>query len=148
MDHDNLSNLYRQAILEAGEDPHNFGDLLRPTVSTELHNPTCGDVIILQLKISDHIIKDIKFKGQGCIISQASASIMTDLIKGKSLDQAKKLRIAFSQMITDDHFIDNDKLKDALIFKGVRKFPQRIKCATLVWNALEKSIQHVEETNG
>lgn len=144
----NLSALYRQVILEAGEEPHNFGTMTEPDTSIELHNPTCGDVIVLQLKIKHHIITDIKFNGQGCIISQASASIMTDLVKGKTLAQAKQLKDQFSQMITDVNFEDDGKLQDALALQGVRQFPQRIKCATLVWNALDKSIQQVEENDG
>ncbi|BDR56194.1 Fe-S cluster assembly sulfur transfer protein SufU [Xylocopilactobacillus apis] len=144
----NLMNLYREMIIEYGESPHNFGEIKDPTISTELHNPTCGDVLNLQLKVANDQIVEIKFDGSGCIISQASASMMTDLVKGKSLKEAKNLKEVFSKMITDPDFKDTDVLEDAEILQGVRQFPPRIKCATLAWNALEKSIMKMEDDNG
>jgi nitrogen fixation protein NifU and related proteins len=148
MKQSNLMNLYREMIVEYGESPHNFGTVKSPTVTTELHNPTCGDVINLQLKVNNQKIIEVKFDGDGCIISQASASILTDLVKGKSLEEAKHLRDIFSKMITDPNFEETSELEDAEVLRGVRQFPQRIKCATLAWNALDKSILKLEESNG
>ncbi|BDR58283.1 Fe-S cluster assembly sulfur transfer protein SufU [Xylocopilactobacillus apicola] len=148
MEQSKLMNLYREMIVEFGRDPHNFGELENPSVTTELHNPSCGDVLVLQMDIDDSEIKQIKFSGSGCIISQASASMMTDLIQHKSLKEAKKLKLTFSKMITDPDPNDLSELGDAEILQGVRLFPARIKCATLAWNALEKSIGKLEEDNG
>lgn len=148
MKQSNLMNLYREMIVEYGSSPHNFGKIKNPTSTIELHNPTCGDVINLQLKVDNQKIKEVKFDGDGCIISQASASMLTDLIKGKTVDEAKHLKDLFSKMITDPNFEETSELEDAEILRGVRQFPQRIKCATLVWNALDKSILKLEKNNG
>lgn len=148
MKHSNLMNLYREMIVEYGENPHNYGKMSNPSVSSELHNPSCGDFLNLELKIKDKAIKDVKFMGEGCIISQASASILTDLIKNKNLTEAKELKELFSKMITDPNFKNISALGEAEILQGVRKFPARIKCATLAWNALENALKNLEEDNG
>jgi SUF system FeS assembly protein, NifU family len=135
-----LDNLYRQVILDHSENPHHHGELNSSTNEIELKNPTCGDVLKLELVVKDGIIKDIAFSGYGCTISQASASMMTDAVLNKSVDDAEEMVQIFSEMIVGDKEVDTKKLEDAAILKGVAQFPARIKCATLAWKALHRSL--------
>jgi len=133
-----LDNLYRQMILDHSMHPHHHGTLAGIT-PIEMNNPTCGDVIHLSILLEDDIIKDIAFDGVGCSISTASASMMTDVLLGKSKDEALAMSELFSQMVLGNE-IDGieEKLGDASVLSGVAKFPARIKCATLAWKAVEK----------
>lgn len=140
----NLRNLYRQMILEYSENPHNFGEISNATDSIQMLNPTCGDVIKLSIVIENETIQAISFEGVGCTISKASASIMTDLVKGKSVVEAKELSQNFSNMITDAAEFNEQLLGDAAALEGVKEFPARIKCATLGWKALDKLIEEVK----
>ena len=109
----------------------------------QLNNPTCGDVINLSVKFDGDVIEDIAFAGDGCTISTASSSMMTDAVIGKTKAEALELAEIFSLMIQGNHE-DEDKLGEAKLLAGVSKFPQRIKCATLSWNALKKAIERSE----
>ena len=137
-----LDNLYRQVILDHSSHPHHHGSLDASSQTIEMNNPTCGDVIELQLDIQDNIIKDIAFNGSGCSISTASASMMTDAVIGKSLTEAEQLAEDFSQLVQGNEVSDEEKLGDAAMLGGVAKFPARIKCATLAWKALEQAMEN------
>lgn len=142
-----LDNLYRQVILDHTNHPHNKGVLDRATSQIELNNPTCGDVIQLQLHIEDDVIKDVKFDGHGCSISMASASMMTQAIKGKTEKEAIEIIGSFLELVQGEELDDRkDALGDAQMLSGVSKFPARIKCATLAWKALERGIIQENDT--
>lgn len=136
-----LENLYRQVILDHSSHPRNKGLVNKSDVKiVELHNPTCGDVIQLQVEVDNYeVIQEVRFEGYGCSISTASASMMTEVMKGKTLPEAMGLVERFSQMVQGEK-IDDKPLLDAAILSGVQKFPARIKCATLAWKALERLI--------
>lgn len=136
-----LDNLYRQVILDHSSHPHHRGTLTESTNNIELNNPTCGDVIELQIEVKDGIIKNIAFNGSGCSISTASASMMTDAVLGKSLEEAQFLINDFLQLVQGKEVKQIDQLGDAAMLSGVAKFPARIKCATLGWKALEKAME-------
>lgn len=139
-----LDNLYRQVILDHSSHPHHHGLLEDSTDQVEMNNPTCGDEIRLQLKIEDGIIQDVRFDGSGCSISTASASMMTDVLIGKTESQALEMAEQFSQMVQGQK-VDTSDLGDAAILSGVAKFPARIKCATLGWKALERALDEKEQ---
>ncbi|OJG47540.1 SUF system FeS assembly protein [Enterococcus gallinarum] len=105
-----------------------------------MNNPTCGDVIHLELAVEGETIKDVAFTGEGCSISTASASMMGDAVIGKTLTEAGELSGLFSELVQGHDVSDSDRLGDASMLGGVAKFPARIKCATLAWKALEKAI--------
>lgn len=139
-----LDNLYRQVILDHSAHPHHHGHLQQATNQIELRNPTCGDVLQVEVALADNKISDIAFSGDGCTISQASASMMTDAVLGKTPAEAEEMVQVFSEMIIGDHpKLDTQILGDAAILNGVAKFPARIKCATLAWKALNNAL-----TNG
>lgn len=139
-----LDNLYRQVILDHSSYPHHHGELEDSTDQIELNNPTCGDVIQLQLKIVDDRIEDVRFSGHGCSISTASASMMSDVIIGKTKTEAQELVQEFSEMVQGHAIQKEAELGDAALLSGVAKFPARIKCATLAWKALEQAIEKEE----
>ncbi|MFD1471412.1 Fe-S cluster assembly sulfur transfer protein SufU [Companilactobacillus mishanensis] len=134
-----MDNLYRQVILDHSAHPHHHGKLDDSTNEIELKNPTCGDVLQLDVKVDDNKITDIAFSGYGCTISQASASMMTDAVMDKTVDQAEDMVEAFSDMILGEKS-NTDILEDSAVLKGVSQFPARIKCATLAWKALHKAL--------
>ncbi|MBF8807486.1 MAG: SUF system NifU family Fe-S cluster assembly protein [Enterococcus lacertideformus] len=139
-----LDNLYRQVILDHSSHPHHQGTLTESTNKIELNNPTCGDVIELQIEVKDDIIKNIAFNGSGCSISTASASMMTDTVIGKTVEEAQLLIEDFLQLVQGKEVVQIDQLGDAAMLSGVAKFPARIKCATLGWKALEKAMEESE----
>ena len=138
----NLDTLYRQVIMDHYKNPRNKGSLEGDSLVIDMNNPTCGDRIHLTLQVEDGIVKDAKFDGEGCSISMSSASMMTQTIKGKSVDEAMKLASIFSDMMQGkDYDEDNLDLGDIEALQGVNKFPARIKCATLAWKAMEKGLK-------
>ncbi|MCT4782144.1 MAG: SUF system NifU family Fe-S cluster assembly protein [Exiguobacterium sp.] len=140
MSFNNLDMLYRQVIMDHYKNPRNRG-VIEDGVTVDLNNPTCGDSLRLQLQVEDGIVKDAKFEGEGCSISLASASMMTQIVKGKSVDEALQLADIFSQMVQGkDYDTETFDLGDIEALSGVSKFPARIKCATLAWKALEKGV--------
>ncbi|MHC5269660.1 Fe-S cluster assembly sulfur transfer protein SufU [Enterococcus sp. LJL98] len=141
-----LDQLYRQVILDHSGHPRNHGHLGEDSQKVELHNPTCGDVITLEVKLTDGKIEQVAFSGHGCSISTASASMMTEVIIGKTLEEASELSEIFSGLVQGKS-VDADRLKDGAILSGVAKFPARIKCATLGWKALDQIIAHPEIQN-
>ena len=137
----NLDTLYRQVIMDHYKNPRNKGSLEDGSLVIDMNNPTCGDRIHLTLKVEDGIVADAKFDGEGCSISMSSASMMTQIIKGKSSEDALKLAGIFSNMIQGKDYDEGDlDLGDIEALQGVSKFPARIKCATLAWKAMEKGL--------
>ncbi|MGC4378750.1 SUF system NifU family Fe-S cluster assembly protein [Fictibacillus sp. Mic-4] len=137
----NLDQLYRQVIMDHYKNPRNKGELSDDSVTIHMNNPTCGDRIQLHLKIEDGKIMDAKFDGEGCSISLSSASMMTQAIKGLSVEEAQKLaHIFYNMMLGKEYEIENFDLGDIEALQGVSKFPARIKCATLAWKAMEKGV--------
>jgi nitrogen fixation protein NifU and related proteins len=141
----NLDTLYRQVIMDHYKSPRNRGKIGDDGVSIEMNNPTCGDRIELQLKVDDGKITDAKFEGEGCSISLSSASMMTQAVKGKTVEEALQLSEIFSNMMLGKDYNEDIDLGDIEALQGVAKFPARIKCATLAWKAMEKGIDTNEE---
>ncbi|KPN83338.1 SUF system FeS assembly protein, NifU family [Apilactobacillus kunkeei] len=139
---DRMNQLYKSVIFDHSMHPRNFGSLDNCTSSVELRNPSCGDIIKVFVNIEDDVIKDIKYTCVGCTISKASTSIMSQEIKGKNVDDAKKIIKAFSDNIIKKDIDDDDKkmLGDARLLSDLAKFPTRIRCATLGWHATDKLI--------
>lgn len=136
-----IDDLYRRVIMDHYKHPRNKGELESQTVTATLNNPSCGDTISLQMIVKDGKIEDAKFRGEGCSISLASASMMTEAIKGRDAVSSLKLVDLFSQMMQGKAIdIDDFGLEDIESLSGVTKFPARIKCATLAWKALEQSL--------
>ncbi|OCS85602.1 Fe-S cluster assembly sulfur transfer protein SufU [Caryophanon tenue] len=142
MSFNNLDQLYRSVIMDHYKNPRNKGALDDTSVTIDMNNPTCGDRIHLTLLVEDGIVKDAKFDGEGCSISMSSASMMTQIIKGKKVEEANELAEIFSQMMLGEEY-DDEKfdLGDVEALQGVAKFPARIKCATLSWKAMQKGVQ-------
>ncbi len=137
-----LSSLYQQLILEHYRNPRNKGELEEKTVEIHMANPVCGDEIRLQLRIEENRIEGVKFLGSGCSISQASVSMMTIRLKGSSIDQADELAKRFTDMMHGDESAVKEKsLGDLRALQGVSKFPVRIKCALLGFDALQEALK-------
>ncbi len=136
----NLENLYRQVIMDHYKNPRNKGLVENDDyITARLNNPTCGDDLTVQAKIENNIFTDVLHEGTGCSICCSSASVMSENLKGKSIDEAKKLSQNFYDMLTgDDAFDDEMDMGDAIAYVGVKNFPARIKCATLSYKAIEK----------
>ncbi|MGK7379446.1 Fe-S cluster assembly sulfur transfer protein SufU [Planococcus sp. 1R117A] len=145
MSFNNLDQLYRQVIMDHYKTPRNKGALESNSVNIEMNNPTCGDRIQLTLQVEDNIVKDAKFDGEGCSISMASASMMTQAVKGQDVETALKLSHIFSDMMLGKEYDDSIDLGDIEALQGVSQFPARIKCATLAWKAMEKGVQSEEK---
>jgi nitrogen fixation protein NifU and related proteins len=145
-----LRELYQELILDHGKRPRNFGPLEGATHDAVGHNPLCGDRITLHVRMDGDKVSDVKFEGQGCAISQASASLMTDAIKGRPIGEAMALFRKVTAMVTGrdgeaDHEGDVELGKLA-VFEGVRQYPMRVKCATLAWHTLHNALEgHVSE---
>ncbi len=139
MSFNNLDTLYRQVIMDHYKNPRNHG-VLEDSVTENLNNPTCGDRIQLTMKVEEGIVQEAKFEGEGCSISMSSASMMTQAVKGKKIEEALQLSKIFSDMMLGKEYDDSIDLGDIEALQGVCKFPARIKCATLAWKALEKGL--------
>ncbi|EDY19168.1 SUF system FeS assembly protein, NifU family [Chthoniobacter flavus Ellin428] len=137
-----LEELYQQVILDHSRRPRNVGEIADGAVHVHGDNPSCGDEIHLHVKFgADGGIEDLKFTGQGCAISQASASLMTLKVKGKSRADAGAMLSAFHDLVTTEVSDPPKSLGDLRLLQGVRKFPQRVKCAMLAWRALEQAME-------
>ncbi|MFF5995930.1 Fe-S cluster assembly sulfur transfer protein SufU [Lysinibacillus sp. KU-BSD001] len=138
----NLDQLYRSVIMDHYKNPRNKGSLADNSVTIDMNNPTCGDRIHLTLQVENGLVQDAKFDGEGCSISMSSASMMTQIIKGKKIEEALELADIFSKMMLGEEFdVDKYDLGDVEALQGVAKFPARIKCATLAWKAMEKGVK-------
>ncbi|AQQ52691.1 Fe-S cluster assembly sulfur transfer protein SufU [Planococcus lenghuensis] len=137
----NLDQLYRSVIMDHYKTPRNKGVINDGGISIEMNNPTCGDRIQLSMQVEDGVVKEAKFDGEGCSISMASASMMTQAVKGKEVDEALKLSEIFSDMMLGKEYDDSIDLGDIEALSGVSQFPARIKCATLAWKAMEQGVE-------
>ncbi len=135
-----LNDLFTEIILDHYQHPHNHGLIPNATLSSRGFNESCGDDIQVSVLIKDGIIADAKFSGAGCSISQASASIMTDLVRGKTVEDAKQLASKFYEMVKGTEGDYGEEMGDAISLQGVSRFPVRVKCATLAWHTLEESL--------
>jgi nitrogen fixation NifU-like protein len=137
-----LEELYQEVILDHSRRPRNFGELADAAVRVHGDNPACGDEIHLAVKFgANGELEDIKFTGHGCAISQASASLMTMKLKGKTRREAVEMLGAFHRLVTEENAEAPKMLGDLRLMQGVRKFPQRVKCAMLAWRAVEQALQ-------
>lgn len=142
MSFNNLDTLYRQVIMDHYKNPRNKGKLEENGITIDMNNPTCGDRIHLTLKVEDGKVADAKFDGEGCSISMASASMMTQAVKGLEVEKALELsQIFYDMMLGKEYDDENLDLGDIEALQGVAKFPARIKCATLAWKAMEKGVK-------
>ena len=138
-----LRDLYQEVILDHNKSPHNYREMPDASRIALGHNPLCGDKLKLYVRIEDDRVLDVAFQGSGCAISKASASIMTDAVKGKTLTEAESLYGQFHELLTGppDVKADGAGLGKLAVFSGVREFPARVKCATLAWHTLESAIK-------
>ncbi len=135
-----LQDLYQQMILDHYRSPRNCRQIDECSCSANGHNPLCGDRIAVYVDVVDGVIRDVSFEGSGCAISTASASLMTEAVKGKTVEQAHALFKVFHNLITGEARGDED-LGKLEIFAGVRQYPTRVKCATLAWHTLEAALK-------
>ena len=144
-----LSDLYQEVILDHNKNPRNFREIENADKFAEGHNPLCGDQLKVFLKLEDERVKDVAFVGSGCAISKASASMMTQVIKGKNREQAEVLFDEFHRMVLGemDEESEENSLGKLKIFAGVREFPARVKCASLSWHTLHAALNNETEVS-
>jgi len=140
-----LGGLYQEVILDHYKRPRNRGEVDPHDADVHLRNPTCGDEIRLQLRIEDGVVTDIAFTGDGCSISQASSSMMTDLVKGRPAEEGLALARRFTEMMHGvDEAAKDKQLGQARVLQGVAKFPARVKCALLSWEAYQEALKQAD----
>jgi nitrogen fixation NifU-like protein len=142
-----LNDLYQEVILDHNRRPRNYGPLSDATHTAKGYNPLCGDKLTLALKIDGDRITGVAFEGSGCAISKSSASLMTDAVKGHTVDEATELFDKFHQMVTTPigQPVDEDAVGKLAVFAGVREFPARVKCASLPWHTLKAALTKAAE---
>ena len=142
-----LSDLYQEVILDHNKNPRNFREIARANFKADGNNPLCGDALRVYVEMEDDLVKDVAFKGSGCAISKASASMMTQTVKGKTKDEAEKIFDEFHRMVLGelDEETEENSLGKLKIFAGVREFPARVKCASLSWHTLNAALHGEEE---
>jgi nitrogen fixation protein NifU and related proteins len=140
-----LNDLYQEVILDHSRHPHNFHAMADATRKAEGYNPLCGDQVTVYLKLAGDKIEDISFEGKGCAISKSSASVMTDLVKGKSKNEAAALFEKFRGMVTGEAKPAADPTDRLAIFAGVSEFPTRVKCAVLGWHTLRSALENKKD---
>lgn len=141
-----LRELYQEVIIDHNRNPRNHYVMADATHQANGFNPLCGDKITVYARIHHHIVEAISFDGCGCAISQASASLMTDAIQGKSVQDAHLLFETFHRLVTTDTAIESVELDKLVVLAGVRAFPARVKCATLAWHTLEAALNQEAKT--
>jgi SUF system NifU family Fe-S assembly protein len=141
----NLEILYRQVIMDHYKNPRNKG-LKQGNEYKTIHikNPTCGDDITVQSRIEEGIVKEVRHDGTGCSICCSSASVLSETVTGKNVDQAVQIKDAYINMLTNKDYDEDVELEDAIVYQGVRKFPARIKCASIAWKAFEGTLEESE----
>ena len=142
-----MRELYQEVILDHHKHPRNFGRLANANRRAEGFNPLCGDRVTVYALVDGSDLKDLSFEGSGCAICMASASVMTDALMGKSVDEADRLFVQFHDLVTGESAKspDVDALGKLAVFMGVREFPVRVKCATLPWHALRAALKDAEK---
>ena len=136
-----LKDLYRDVILDHNKRPRNFGQLENPDARADGHNPLCGDRLTLSLKMNGDRVEDVRFEGKGCAISTASASLMTEAIKGKDLAAIDELFTKVHTLLTEQSAVPSSDLGKLAALSGVREFPARVKCASLCWHTLNAALE-------
>lgn len=136
-----LRELYQEIIIDHNRNPRHCYEMANPTVEANGYNPLCGDKLTVYLRLADGAIHDISFVGCGCAISQASASLMTDSLMGKTTEQAHELFEQFHRMLTSDDDVQALSVDKLSVLAGVRAYPARVKCATLAWHTLEAALK-------
>ncbi len=142
-----LNDLYQEVILDHNKNPRNFRAIENATQTADGNNPLCGDALRIYVEMEDDKVKDVAFKGSGCAISKASASMMTQTVKGKTKEEAEILFNEFHKMVTGELDIETDEnhLGKLKIFSGVLEFPARVKCASLSWHTLHAALHGEDE---
>ena len=141
-----LRDLYQEVILDHNRSPRNFGRLDGADLHADGHNPLCGDKLSLTLKLAGDRVADLRFEGSGCAISKASASLMTEGVKGRTLDELRGLFDRFHRLVTDQAApVDDPELGKLAVFAGVRDYPARVKCAILAWHTLRAAVDDRHE---
>jgi nitrogen fixation protein NifU and related proteins len=135
-----LTDLYQEVILDHNRRPRNFRALDQPSRTQEGYNPLCGDRLTVYVKLAGDVIEDVSFQGTGCAISKASASLMTDALKGKTIVQAREIFDQFHEMVTSPPDTPAADLGKLSVLSGVREYPTRIKCASLAWHTLKAAV--------
>jgi nitrogen fixation NifU-like protein len=143
-----LNDLYQEVILDHNRRPHNFRVIDPATAKQEGYNPLCGDRLTLYLTVDGDLITDVAFQGTGCAISKASASMMTDAVKGRTVAQARELFEKFHRMITSDPGTPAGDLGKLSALAGVREFPTRVKCASLAWHTMKAAVARPSTSPG
>ena len=141
-----LRELYQEVILDHGKAPRNFGKPEHVTCESNGHNPLCGDTVTIYLCLNDGIVEEAAFEGRGCAISIASASMMTEILKGKRLDEVGAMFERFHSLVTEDEAaceggFNGEEFEKLMVLSGVREFPMRVKCATLAWHTMKAALQ-------
>ncbi len=142
---DALQTLYQEVIVDHNRNPRHFHVLENANHKAEGYNPLCGDKLFLYLRMEDNNITDISFTGEGCAISVASASLMTECIIGKTLEEAECLFQQFHRLLTENNYCDCSDLGKLEVLQGVKAFPTRVKCATLAWHTLQAALREEKE---
>ncbi len=137
---DALRTLYQEVILDHYKHPRNWGRLPQPTGHADGHNPLCGDRLSVDVQLEGDRVADIRVEGQGCAISVASASMMSEALKGRTVDEAQTLFERFHEVVTGRSSADGPSLGKLAVFAGVAEFPARVKCATLAWHTLRAAL--------
>ena len=140
-----LNDLYQEVILDHNRRPRNFHALADASHSAEGYNPLCGDRLTLYVKVADGVVSDVAFEGAGCAISKASASLMTDAVKGRTVAEAQALFDRFHRMVTTPPGQPVEDLGKLSVLAGVREFPVRVKCATLAWHTLRAALENARD---
>ncbi len=140
-----LNELYQQVILDHNKRPRNFGELEQANHHADGYNPLCGDRVTVYLKVQGDVVEDIRFKGVGCAISTASASLMTEVLKGKTVAEAGAVFKRFHSVVTG-RSTDTSDLGKLAVFQGVSEYPVRVKCATLAWHTLQAALDGKADT--
>ena len=142
----NLEQLYRQVIMDNYKNPKNKGLILNPEyVNIHLKNPSCGDDMHVCCKVSIGLIEDVRHDGHGCSICCSSASVMSGLLKGRTVSEAQDIINDFYEMVKGNEIADEERMDEAIAYKSVSQFPARIKCATLAWKAMEEALKQNKE---
>lgn len=140
---DELRDLYQEVVFDHNRNPRNFRVMADANRTVDGYNPLCGDKITLYLKIADGVVADVSFQGQGCAISTASASLLTEIVKGKSEAEAEQLFETFHRITTrPDETVNLEELGKLAVLAGVRAYPARVKCATLAWHSLQAALKN------